>query len=396
MRFAALGWRVEALCPAGHPLRGTGAVGKVHDDRALRPLAALRAAITAATPDLIVPCDDRAVLHLHHLYARLEAAAGASAPSDPDIMRVITRSLGQARNHGVVERRGELIRVARAEGLRAPRMDQVEDAATLRAALAELGLPAVLKVDGTWGGLGTVVVSTPAEAEQARRTLARRLDATRALKRLLVDRDPYHVRPWLSRARPRVNVQGFIRGRPANSLAACWNGEVLACIQVEVLRAHQDLGASTVVRVVDHPEMADATERLVRRLGLSGFCGFDFMIEDGTGHAHLIEMNPRSTPLCHFALGAGRDPIAALAARLGGAPPPATPPVTTNPVLAFFPQAWLTEPDSDLLRTGYHDVPWEDPMLMQDLIRLPYPNRGLLARLLTRLRKARPRAARGA
>jgi len=127
--------------------------------------------------------------------------------------------------------------------------------------------------------------------------------------------------------------------------------------------------------------MAKATESLVRRLGVSGFCGFDFMIEDGTEAAHLIEMNARSTPLCHLALGAGRDPIAGLAARLEGAARRTPAAVTANPVIAYFPQAWLTMPDSELLRTGYHDVPWSDPALVRELVRAPYPDRGMLARL---------------
>jgi hypothetical protein len=122
---------------------------------------------------------------------------------------------------------------------------------------------------------------------------------------------------------------------------------------------------------------------------LSGFCGFDFMIEEGTGHAHLIEMNPRGTPLCHLAFGAGRDPIGALVARLQGTPPPVDAPLTSNPVIAFFPQAWLSDPTSPFLQAGYHDVPWEDPGLLQELLRRPYPDRGLLARLLVRLRRLR-------
>jgi hypothetical protein len=98
----------------------------------------------------------------------------------------------------------------------------------------------------------------------------------------------------------------------------------------------------------------------------------------------LIEMNSRSTPLCHFALGGGRDPVAALVARLQGAPPPSRPAITVNPVIAYFPQAWQAMPASALLRTAYHDVPWEDPALVKELIIPPYADRGFCARLLAR------------
>ena len=63
---------------------------------------------------------------------------------------------------------------------------------------------------------------------------------------------------------------------------ACWKGEVLAGLQGEVLCAQGTHGPSTVVRIIQSEEMAEAAALLVQRLRLSGFCGFDFIIEDGT------------------------------------------------------------------------------------------------------------------
>ncbi len=345
MRFAAFGWRVEAICPAGHPLRETEAVARTHRFAALRPGPSLRAGIAAAGPDLIVPCDDRAVAQLLCLQGRAQTAGS---------------STGTAERSEAIARRSELIRIAREEGVRAPEMRQVRSAADLTDAVRDFGLPMVLKVDGSWGGQGVIVARTLSEAEQAWRTLGRRLDAARALKRL--------------------NVQAYVAGRPATSAAACWDGEVLASIKAEALCTSDPLGASTVVRVIEHPDMALAEQRLARRLRLSGLQGFDFVIEDATGHAHLIEMNPRATPIAHLALGPGRDPVAALVSHLEGTSRDA-PPVTENPVIAFFPQAWQSAPGSPLLQTAYHDVPWADPRLVRDLLRPPYPERSLLARL---------------
>jgi hypothetical protein len=376
LRFAALGWRVEAICPAGHPLRFTQAVARCHPYAALRPLSALAAAVDAARPTLLVPCDERVREHLHALHAL--------TPPGAPLSELIVRSLGQPDGFAPLLRRVEMIRLAIAAGVRAAPMWPVASASDLRAALAEVGFPAMLKVDGTWGGAGVMPVHGAAEAERARVLLGRRLAASRALKRLLVDRDPFPLLPWLDGTAPRVGVQRHVAGRPANSLVACWQGEVLASIEVEVLRTSVPLGASTVVRVIDHAEMAETAAVLVRRLGLSGFCGFDFMLEDGTGAAHLIEVNPRSTPLSHLALGPGRDPVAALAARLTGRGAAASAPVTDNPVIVHFPQAWRQDPASELLRTGHHDVPWEDPGLLRELMRAPYPKRGLLARLIER------------
>jgi ATP-grasp domain-containing protein len=340
----------------------------------------LAAAVSATEPDLIVPCDDRSAMHLVDLHAHLLHGGQTAA------VAMIERSLGRIESSRIAQSRCELIGIARQAGLRAPEMRSVESAAQLQDALSEIGLPAMLKVDGTWGGTGVVAVHTPKQAERARSLLAQRVGPARALKRLVVNRDPYHLRPWLSRATPRVSVQRFIQGRPANSAVACWNGEVLAAIHVEVLAVQPNFGTSSVVRVIEHPDMAKAAATLVRRLGLSGFCGLDFVIEDATGEAHLIEVNARPTPISHLGFGAGRDPVAALVARLDGMPPTALERVTDNPVVALFPQAWLNNPASRALFNAHHDVPWEDPGLVRELLRPPYPARGLSARMLARTR----------
>ena len=71
--------------------------------------------------------------------------------------------------------------------------------------------------------------------------------------------------------------------------------------------------------------MADSAQRMVHALGLSGLCGLDFVIENSSGDAYLIEINPRATPVCHLALGAGHDLPAALLARLRDLPLQARP-----------------------------------------------------------------------
>jgi hypothetical protein len=381
MAFASIGHRVEAICPAHHPLAKTKAVRALYRYRALRPLEGLAKAIKQAEPALIVPCDDRAIAHLHKLH-------GSAKHASPALNAVIERSLGAVGSFPVVERRSDLIAVARAEGIRAPDMMPVATIEELRAALDQVGLPAVMKVDGTWGGLGVRVVHSFAEAARTLKALSRPVGATRALKRLIVDRDPFFLAPSLAGAAPTVNVQRFVEGTPANSAVACWNGEVLASIGVAAVRTRGAQGASTAVRVIDHPDMIEAGAKLVRRLGLSGFCGFDFILEAGSCAAHLIEMNARTTPISHLPLADGRNLVTALATRLDGITAISCTPPITQEIIAFFPQAWLLEPNSELLHNGYHDVPWGEQALVRELMKLPWPERGFPARLLSRLRRS--------
>ena len=126
-------------------------------------------------------------------------------------------------------------------------------------------------------------------------------------KRLLLNRDREWILSERRKERPGVIAQSFIHGRPANCAAVSWQGKLLAGICVEVIQAQGPKEPATVVQVVEGAGMMRAAERIAKRLELSGFFGLDFVIENGTGLAYLIEMNPRCTPQCPLPLGRGRD-----------------------------------------------------------------------------------------
>jgi len=372
MECAARGLAVDVICGRGHPLLKTAAVRRHFAYGAARPLRSLAHAIEASGASLVVPCDDRALAHLHGLHANVPAS---------DIAWTIERSLGDPAGFAIAKDRAGLIACARGLGIAAPETLRVENAAALDAALDRLGLPAVLKLDGSWGGLGVAVARTREQAHRSFARFARPVSLGRAAKRLLVDRDPFHLLPWARREAPGISVQAYVPGRPANSISAACEGRILGTICAEAVAVQRPFGASSVVRVIDHAAMAQAAEKLAAHLNLSGVFGLDFLIDDTTGEARLVEMNARATPLCHLALGPGRDLIGALC-QLAGLPPIAeAPSITDRDVIAYFPQAWHTTPDSPWLQRGHHDVPWNEPALLQELLKKPWPDRGLLATL---------------
>jgi hypothetical protein len=114
--------------------------------------------------------------------------------------------------------------------------------------------------------------------------------------------------------------------------------------------------------------MAEATARLVAGLRCSGFLGFDFLVEEGTGHAYFMECNARPTPSSHLGAHAGVDLCSALHARLAGQALPAQTQREQERVIALFPREWERDPHSPILRTVDHDVPWDDPELVKALV----------------------------
>jgi hypothetical protein len=103
---------------------------------------------------------------------------------------------------------------------------------------------------------------------------------------------------------------------------------------------------------------------LARCLELSGLHGFDFMLENTTGRAYLLEMNPRATQVGHLTLGPGRDLPAALYASLTGQDIQPSPLVTEKDTIAIFPHEWIRCSASSFLQSAYHDVPWGEPGLV--------------------------------
>jgi len=176
------------------------------------------------------------------------------------------------------------------------------------------------------------------------------------------------VWPSLFRRRSVVNAQAFLAGREATSAIACWKGTVLAGLHFEVLNKGNSTGPATVLRFIENVEMSVAVEKMARRLNLSGLHGFDFMLEAHTGNAYLIEINPRATQVGHLTLGLGRDLPAALYSAVSGKAVQAAQRVTGNDTIALFPQEWLRDPASAFLRSGYHDVPWEEPELVRECV----------------------------
>jgi hypothetical protein len=175
--------------------------------------------------------------------------------------------------------------------------------------------------------------------------------------------------PYLRGDRATVGIQRYVAGRDATSTVATWQGNVLSGISFEVLEKGDPTGPSSVLKLIDNQEMSAAVKRMVSRLGLSGLYGFDFLLEERTGNAYLIEMNPRATQTSHLCLGPGRHLTASICAALQEQPVREMPSVTEKDTIALFPQEWHHNPKSEFLRTAYHDVPWDQPALLRTSIK---------------------------
>jgi len=347
--FANAGAAVDALLPAGHIAAHSRYLKRRHFHDPLFPELGLVRAITESQPDLLIAGDDRALAQALRLEGRF-----------PDL---IARSFGRAVSYQTIVSRSAFIAAAHDLAIAAPESLAIESESDLQQGLASLGFPAVLKIDGMWGGDGVAVLHSPAQAAEAWRRLAVPPSRLRSVARAVLRRDAHFLREAVHKPRRAVSLQRFVPGTAATTAFACWKGRVLATLHMDVLETMHTRGPASVLKRVDDPDMEHAAIQLAEHFELSGLHGLDF-VRDGAGKAQLVEMNPRATQTCALALGPGRDLAAALVACVSPGLKE-RPALTANPLIALFPQEWRRDPASPWLHQAYPDVPWDDEAVLR-------------------------------
>jgi hypothetical protein len=315
-----------------------------HALRALALSRGLDGFVAAARPDLVIPLDELAAAVLRD--GRLLARA------HPDTRRTIAVSLGAPEHFPVARNRWRLCALARELGLRTPRAAALPDLAAARRAAAAFGYPLVVKRELTCGGGGALIARDAAELERGWRRSQWRARAKWALRGIAGFRieGAAHI------------AQEFVCGRLAFRDLVCRDGVVLAGVDFEAEpRDGFEIGPSRFIRRIENAEMAAAARAVVAALRLSGFLSFDFLL-DVSGHAHLIEMNPRATGSAHLGRRFGADlPAALLGAR--GLAPQAAP-----DWIAIYPRALAADAEDARFSEASDamlDAPSDDPGLIE-------------------------------
>ena len=364
IRFAHAGCRVAAAFPSGaHLLSTTQAVAEQHRYSIANPLDSLFSAIRSSKASIVIPCDTLAARQLHALHGGLPAGG-------EQVSRTIERSLGDPTAFLVLDSRHEVQVAARMEGLDAAESYALGRATDPSALAQSLEFPWILKTDYAWGGLGARVVENLDEAREFIRRAGAPPGLGKALVRLTVHGDRSAMGDWLHDSGPGLSVQRPVPGQPASIVAACWQGEVLALLAVEGLPPCEPSWPPAKVRIVEGGRMEETVRRMARRLGLSGFHEFRFVLESGTSRPWLTEINAHCAAPAHLNGGPGRDPVDAICRQMLGVSPPEPWPVHRESLVALFPQAWIANPDDPDLKTAAYDIPKEDPKLVARALQL--------------------------
>lgn len=223
--------------------------------------------------DLVIPCDDSAILPLQRHRRELENSGRIYLLSD--------------RAFEVTSSKLATSALARDLGIPVPREKVVEGTAAASAIAAEFGLPVVLKPH----------VSVGSDDVTSKRFVRKVYDASRLQAELdeLLSHGP-------------VQVQQNVLGIGVGVEVMAERGELLVAFQHE--RVHEPLlgGGSSYRRSVDlSPELTAATAALLKALDYTGVAMVEFKVERGTGRWVLMEINGRFWGSLPLAVAAGVD-----------------------------------------------------------------------------------------
>lgn len=366
MALTATGCRVELMAPAGHPALATDAIAAHHSYWPMLPMLSLRRALGACRPDLLLFADELSFLLVEELARWALATDSGEAAATLALLR---RSFGSVECLPLTRSRMALLAAAEVAGVPIPLTYPLRTDTDVVRVTREMPGPWMLKADATWGGFGVRKVTEAARLAATWKQLQQPLGFLRSLKRGWSGKEWAHLQVWLRGSRRDVIAQSFIWGRERTGMAVCVRGRVVAaaCLQVEEVQYAN--GPSTLLKVVEDEAMLQCMNRVAGALGLSGFCGFDFMIDAASGEPLLLEMNMRPTQIAHLPLGVGRDLCAALVREVLGCSEVADRPcVCDTGLIAQFPQEILRDPSGSRLSGAFHDVPWTAPALVQTAV----------------------------
>ncbi len=336
MRLTGYGCPLSVMCPEESSLHhAPGLLGRFRF-RLLDPLGSLRHAIEASGADYLLPCDDLSVWFLHELADRV-----------PALQPLIERSLGDARSFPLLRSRMDLLTLAHELGIRVPRTERITDEHQLRSWCNRPG-GFVLKRDGTWGGSGVQMIQggqAVAKASIARRRLLSNMPGSARLAQWLRNGDGSAFARLRCLSQPEITAQAFVEGLPATSMYACHQGRILDEVQARVLVSRGKTGPSMVIQSMNNARISRAGVLLAGHLGLSGFFGLDFMLDDRSGEPFLLELNPRATQLTPLAVAGQVDLAGLMWAHWSGRSVPAPHADSLDSTVCFYPegQQWLEE-----------------------------------------------------
>jgi len=355
--FARAGFDVSLLAPRDSLAAASRFVSRIvhlpDDATTLQWVHAFAAAVRAARPVLVVPCDDVA----YRLLSMLVVAPPRHLQPvvHRELAELIRHSLGAPVHYEATFDKALLADAAAAIGIPvAPRaiVTTAEDALRFTGLH---GFPVVLRHrDAAAASAGAAYVADSREA------------LTLALATLLDTNAPDADDATPAGIYIRKRIDGYI----CHHHVAAWQGRLLGGYAGARLHAHA--APDAVLRFRDDALVRALSERLVDAFAVNGLVSVQYAIERATQSPFLLGIDRRIGSGTHCGALMNVDLCAALHAAIRDGPCATRAALDAGEERIFvqFPAEWLRDPRSAWLRRYPVDAPWDDPELLAAMLAL--------------------------
>jgi predicted ATP-grasp superfamily ATP-dependent carboligase len=357
------GFDVSVLCPQNSLLTKTRFVDSVFtywSPLSLFMLFLLIRAFYKSKADLIIPGDDYSTVCLQN-FVSSQSIISKLIPRQ--LRKVLQKSTGDQKWFSVMNNKRDLQDHAEKLGIRTPSNRAVSDLDSALVIAKEICYPVVVKLDQGFGGQEVRICSSESDLKDYFKelVLVRKSSVLTWLKELT--KKIFLVK--YIHAEAGVSIQKYIKGKPAYYTFFSRNGVLPAGITAMAIKTHPgETGPSCVINIVEHNEIQLAAKKIVELISYTGFGGVDFIVDEDN-NAYLLEFNPRVTAISYLAKELGANLCAMLRWHLEdkdyksliGLP-------VKHKIIALYPKEFKRNPDSDYLKTGFHDIPQYDPGLL--------------------------------
>jgi biotin carboxylase len=318
------------------------------------PVEWLGAAVQIAqqtAPRLIIPGDEVALRLLFKLV--LDAPPGLPSAGLRALQELVVASVGDPRHYMTSIDKTLLPAAAEAIGVRVPRYAIAASADEAVAHAGRLGLPVVLKRRLGFSSGGIAFVDS--------------IDDVAAKAASLLKPEPIDLGEVLA---PQLLVQAFVAGPHHSTAMVRLEGRLLAAFAWErFVLTHPVTGHTSVLRFTESPETLEFSRLLGQHLDICGFSNIQYIIDEATGDACLLEINRRVVTHMHLGERVGCDlGVALFDAVDGRRVEPPVPRIGAEDKITVFPREWLRDPASPYLDRHPADIPWDEPRLMAAMV----------------------------
>lgn len=312
--------------------------------------------------DLILPGCDREIDYFCQVLREKSLYSRKLKP----LRELIQKSWNNEKAIQVLNSKSDLLKLADDLSILTPHNKVISSKSDLLIEIKKRTFPIVLKSSNGFAGDGVKICCEYNDAERMYEELSSislvkanlKYKVVRIIGNLLAL--PYGIK------NSEISIQDYIVGTPCMHIILASKGEVLSSVTLLKLCSYpKETSPSSVVKVINHPQISESCAKLVKETEISGFLDFDFMI-DAQNNAYLLESNPRPTPMAHITHLLGGNLCAMLKKHFNMNSENVNPyPEPEYEYLSLFPNELKRNAKSEFLSKGYHDIPYDDVEILK-------------------------------